>query len=346
MWTIKRTILSERIDIYEELAEALNDGEAILQFLEKKQRRFLARGKPLAQVYGLWAQKMQDSGYFSKAVMGTVPESDAMIIKSAEISGSLSVGLEFLASVVQGVNKMRKTVVSGLAMPAVVFTLLTVLIVLFSLKGVPIFAEVVPPEKWHPAGQAMYAMSTFVTSYGFFILLFFIGAVWCFFWSLPNWVGPLRDRFDDWVPYSMYRDYHGAVFLVVLASLLKSNIAIAEALQTIQETATPWMRRHAARMLVRLRRGVEPAEALHTGILHEDIAYRVIDYGERAGFNAAIEKIGFRSIDLVTDRIGAGTKVIFVASIIIAGSILAFIVLSFMLTAMNFGDAATVKGRF
>lgn len=343
---IKRTINRERIEVYEELAEALNDGEAILQFLEKKQRRFLVRGKPLAQVYGLWAQRMQNTGYFSKAISGTVPESDAMIIKSAELSGSLSVGLEFLASVVQGVNKMRKTVISGLAMPAVVFVLLTVLIVLFSLRGVPIFAAVVPPEKWHPAGQAMYAMSTFVTSYGFFLLGAVIGVGYWFFWSLPNWIGSIRDRFDNWVPYSMYRDYHGAVFLVVLASLLKSNIAITEALQTIQETATPWMRRHAAKMLARLRRGVKPAEALHTGILHEDIAYRVIDYGERAGFNAAIEKIGFRSIDMVTDRIGAGTKIIFVASIVFAGSILAFIVLSFMLTAMNFGDAVNMKGGF
>lgn len=327
------------------MAEALNDGEAILQFLEKKHQRYLARGKSLAQVYGLWSKKMFDSGYFSRAVDGTVPETDAMIIKSAELSGNLASGLEFLATIVQGVNKMRRTVIAGLAMPAVVFAMLTILIVLFSLYGVPIFAEVLPPKKWHPAGQVMYAVSMFVTKYGPFLLIFFVSLNVSFFWSLANWIGPTRDRFDRWVPYSIYRDYHGAIFLVVLASLLKSNIAISESLLTIQENATPWMRRHAARMLARLRRGVEPAEAMHTGLLHDDIAYRVIDYGERAGFNAAIEKIGLRAISLVTQKIGDGTRIIFIAAIIIAGLTLSFIVLSFMLTAMNFGDAVKMNGR-
>lgn len=277
----------------------------------------------------------------SGALAGAVPVSDLMVIKSSEIAGTLADGLRFLTKTIEDAAKMRKAILGAIVIPSFCMLLIGAIIFLFSKMMVPVLADVIPVGKWHPLGKILYSISTFVTGYWPVVFCAIGGGIYAFIWSLSNWANSGRFKADNYLPYSIYRDYHGAIFLVTLAALLRAGTSIGDALDLLRDSGTIWMRRHIAMIRSRIDQGIDPVEAMNTGIVHEDIAYRVIDYSERSGFQRGIEKIGFRAIELVTDRITASAGVINVLSLLVVGFCLGFIILAFMLTTQGVDQAMT-----
>lgn len=277
----------------------------------------------------------------SGTLAGAVPASDLMVIKSSEIAGSISDGLQFLAKSIEEASKMRRAITGAIVIPSFCMVLIVAIIFLFSKMMVPILSDVIPVEKWHPLGKILYSISSFVTGYWPVVITVIGGTIYGFIWSLPNWTNTWRFRIDEYLPYSIYRDYHGAIFLVTLAALLRAGTSIGESLDLLRDAGTIWMRRHIAIMRSKIDQGVDPVQAMNTGIVHEDIAYRVIDYGERSGFQVGIEKIGFRSIGLVTERITNSAALINVVSLLVVGFCLGFIILAFLLTTQGVDQAMT-----
>jgi type II secretory pathway component PulF len=332
---LKYKFMPKRGDFYADMADAIGDGMSILDYLEKRKSRALKRKNSLAGLFGRWTNRHAEKGSFSKAIAGTVPVMDTMIIHSSEITGKLNIGLAFLSKTVEETKKMQSAVVAAIAMPIFLCVLLTFIIVGYSFFLVPILTGIIPPEKWPPMGKVLYAVAMFVRHYGIFVLIFIIGTISVFFWSFSNWTGSVRDRLDRYLPYSIYRDYNGAIFLVTLASLLKSGISVGDGLKIIKDASPKWLSRHLAMMLFNLNSKSSAAQALNTGLLGEDLADRVEDYGERASFQQAIDKIGFKAIDIVTSRVIVSAKSINVFGLMLVGGCLGFIILSVLGTAQE-----------
>lgn len=332
-----------RIDLYDDLSEALRDGEPLLQFFQKRRDRAQARGrKKMARLFAVCAERHGDHGIpLSGSLAGAVPASDLMVIKSAEVAGNLADGLQFLGRISEKTLKMRKSIILAIAIPAFDLCLILGILFLFSKMMVPILIDVVPIEKWHPMGQVLFVVSSAVTGYWPVTFALLASAVYGFAWSLPNWTGPLRFQIDRYLPYSIYRDYHGGIFLVTLAALLRAGTSIGDALDMLRDIGTVWMRRHLAIMRSRIDQGVDPVHALNTGVVHEDIAYRVIDYGERSGFQKGVEKIGLKAVEIITEKITNSATLINVVATIMVGLILGFVILSFLLTTQSVDQTMT-----
>lgn len=295
----------------------------------------------MIRLYGVCFERHGNGIPLSGALAGAVPGPDLMVLRSAEIAGSLPEGLRFLAKTIEDTAKMRKAILGAVLIPSFCLLLIIAIIFLFSKMMVPVLADVVPVAKWHPLGKILYSISGFVTGYWPVVAAILAATIYLFTWSLANWSNTWRFAADHYLPYSIYRDYHGAIFLVTLAALLKAGTSIGESLDLLRDAGTIWMRRHISIMRARIDQGIDPVEAMNTGIVHEDIAYRVIDYGERSGFQKGIEKIGFRSIELVTDKITNSAALINVLSLLVVGFCLGFIILAFMLTTQGVDQAMT-----
>lgn len=320
----------------------MTDGEPLQLFLEKRRDRSRSRGKKrMARFFSVCVERHGHGLPLSGALAGAVPASDLMVIKSSEIAASLDKGLLFLAKSIEEASKMRKAITGAIIIPSFCMVLIVAIIFLFSKMMVPILSDVIPVEKWHPMGKVLYSIASFVTSYWPVVIASIGGIIYGFIWSLPNWASNTRFKVDFYLPYSIYRDYHGAIFLVTLAALLRAGTSIGQALDLLRDAGTPWMRRHIAIMRSKIDQGIDPVLAMNTGIVHEDIAYRVIDYGERSGFQVGIEKIGFRSIELVTGRITNSAALINILSLLLVGFCLGFIILAFMLTTQGVDQAMT-----
>jgi type II secretory pathway component PulF len=83
-----------------------------------------------------------------------------------------------------------------------------------------------------------------------------------FHYALPNWTGRARVFADRIIPFSVYRMWNGAGFLVSLAGLLRSGMALSRALLIIEQSATPWLRQRVFSARGQVLAGASLGEAL------------------------------------------------------------------------------------
>lgn len=302
VWLAKSSFRSTRGEFYEDLAEAIADGDPLAQRIEVLATRAASEGDIQAPLFQLWYDRMDDRS-FSEALIGTVPDSDLMIIQAAEESGDLVTGLQFTVKVIEATTIMRKTIRLAIAGFVGLSIMQISLLIGFSYYGIGLIEAIVPPNAWPWIGVQLKALATFVTTSGSTVLIVMTVLGIGYIWSLRNWYGRIRVGVDRYVPlYTVYRDFGSAMFLVSLAALMKNGVALNAALDMLSERASPWLLWHIRQIQLRLDYQSESAgEAFATGLFDKRLTWRIIDFGKRAGsdFAVAMEKVGIKSIDKV-----------------------------------------------
>lgn len=336
LWLAKWAFSSKRANFYADLAEALNDRGVLVDIIRTVERRALTRGDIIAPIYTLWLRRMDDRP-FSLALADTVPDTDVMILSAAETSNNLSGGLMFLSKAIVAAEAMLSGLKKAVAGPVFLMVMFTAMIAGFSFYVVPVFTQIMKPSTWPMIGQALYAVSSFVTNYGYWLLGSIVVLGSAYVWSLPRWVGGWRSKVDRYVPlYSIYRDFVGSIFLVSLASLMQSGMGLSESLTALSSRGTPWLRWHILRIQARLDfHADQPAQAFATGIFNQTLTDRVLDYGARSAFHDAIGKVGLASVDKVAAFVNGSATILNQALLLLCGATLIFMISGVMLTAQE-----------
>jgi hypothetical protein len=335
LWRGRRAFRKNRADFYEDLAEALDDKAVLVTELKKHVVRTHRRRPSLAALYSLWLRRM-DKTDFSLALKGTVPPMDSLVLLSAENSGNLPYGLRFLSTTVRAVGKIKGSIVTAVAMPIIVSSMSYGMLVGFYKFMAPILEQIMPVKKWPGMGRFIYHLSGFVTDYSIPLFAGVGGLIALFIWSLSNWKGPARRKIDNYLPYSIYRDYNSAVMLVSLSGLMQSGSSLVGSLKSMRASSTPWMNWHIGQILVKLdREASQPARAFDTGVLPPYLFERVVDYGERSTFQEALNKLGKQTLERVEKSVATKSKALNYILLFISGVLMGLIIVSVMLTAQN-----------
>lgn len=190
------------------------------------------------------------------------------VIGAGEQSGNLGLVLERLADDLEERQQLKSKLIGAALYPAIV-SLVALVIVLF-LVGyvVPQVANVFVGSK-HALPfltVAMMAISDFVRSYGWLLLLLLIAGAFALATMLKN--AAFRERFDAaWLNLpivgKLARGYNAARFAGTLAMLSAAGVPILKALQAAAETLSNHaLRRDAMDALVLVREGAPLASAL------------------------------------------------------------------------------------
>jgi type II secretory pathway component PulF len=277
-----------------------------------------------------------DTKSFAQSLKGTVPDMDNMILVAADTSGKLPDGLRFLAESVRSVEAIKGALISAVAIPVLISSMMVGMVYGFGKWMVPILTSIIPVEHWPTLGQWMYHISSVLVKYGPALLGGLAALSTVFIWSLSNWTGNLRVKFDNYLPYALYRDYNGALMLVSMGGLMQANSSLAGALRLLKTSATPWMTWHLTKILRMLdKEASEPVKAFDTGVLPQELYERVADYGERSGFQNAMSKIGSQSLERVMALVQKRAKVLNNILLVFTGITLALMISSVMLTAQS-----------
>jgi type II secretory pathway component PulF len=116
-------------------------------------------------------------------------------------------------------------------------------------------------------------------------------------YALPNWTGKTRILADLCPPFSLYRMWNGAGFLIALAALLRSGMALSRALFIIEQSASPWLRQRVFSARGQILSGASLGEALLArgfGFPDAAIARDLLVAGERPDLPDYLEKITTR----------------------------------------------------
>jgi general secretion pathway protein F len=229
---------------------------------------------------------------FARA-LGSVPRefSDVYraVVAAGETSGALGAVLERLADDLESQQALKSKLIGATLYPIIV-SLIAVLIVTFLVTYVvPQVASVFEGSKraLPVLTVAMLAISAFIRSWGWLVVLAAAGGVALLLWSLRK--EAFRERFDAfWLTLPLIgrlaRGYNAARFAGTLAMLAGAGVPILKALQAAAETlSNRAMRSDAMAALVQVREGAPLANAMSSKKRFPGILAMFARLGEQTG---------------------------------------------------------------
>ncbi|SEI14521.1 type II secretion system F family protein [Paraburkholderia hospita] len=325
-----------REKFYGDIADAIRDKEPVAKFLTIRRTRAIKQKDKIARLYQIFLDRLeQKGGSLSHMMSGIVPDSDLLVIASIEGRGDLDEGFRFLASTIKSQRAMKSEMVAALLVPGLVVSVCLGFVGMLSFFVIPVYVKIVPPEKWNTMGKSIYAVAYVARNYGALILLLCGVLAWWFKWSVSNWRGRRRVKVDNYIPYRVFRDYQGAVFMVALASLMVSGETLVRSLEKLKRRGNPWLRWHINSILNRLLSKTY-GEAFATGIFGQELSNRLIDQSRRSSdFNLVIKKMGVEGIEEAREEVKKSAKALNITLIFVLGSFVAYLLLGTLYTAQG-----------
>jgi len=208
---------------------------------------------------------------FARALAGAPREFDEVyrgVVAAGEQSGALGQVLERLADDLEERQALKGKLIGATLYPAIVSLIAVVIVIFLVTYVVPQVASVFASSKRALPGLtvAMLAISAFLRSYGWLMLLLIVAGVATLSIMLRN--EAFRERFDaGWLGLPLVgrlsRGYNAARFSGTLAMLAGAGVPILKALQAAAETlSNRAMRADALEALVQVREGAPLASAL------------------------------------------------------------------------------------
>jgi type II secretory pathway component PulF len=240
---------------------------------------------------------------FADALARWAPVSEVMSIRAGMRSGDPVVGMKNTIDALDAAGAMMSTIFAKLSYPAVLLLALCGLIYFFSVSVIPEIEAVLPASDWPPVAKRLHAMASFMENdwYTLLIGLIFFSVVAG--WTMPRVTGKLRTYLDAVPPFSFYKAFHGAGLLISLASLMRSGIAFADALEDLKRLSSPYLRSHLDTMTAHLASGKSLGESLDTGLLSSDMMVSVYMMSHNSDFQSAISEIGKHAIARSVEKI-------------------------------------------
>lgn len=322
---------SVRMDFYEDFAAALQDGAPDVEHLKKLAKRARIRRTGRASLYELWLKKMKRMT-FSRAMQGTVPDHEVMVLTASEEDGRLPEGMRFLARSIKTSGSIKAAYFMSLVSPVLGLVMVLGFLASYALMIAPIYLQTIPLSRWPVMSSILYHTSTGLVSNWFSLAIGAVLAVIAIRWTRPNWKGSFRAKVDriPVLPWKTYRRNQSINFLVTLAILLQSNNhGMKESLQRMKSLASPWLAWNINLMLKRLELTPDfPAKALDIGFFEPSLMDRIEDYSERSDFFTALSKLAFEQSDRFVKQAEKNAIFAGMVGLVMVASVLIFVVLA------------------
>ncbi len=342
--------VDNRRRLWLKLAKLIANGVPILQAIQTiVRRRALSHGTKDAQVIALnlWVKGMANGRRLSQVVNDWVSPAEKMLLSAGESSGTLYESLHAAVRVMDANRDIKSAIFKGVSYPLALLAIGFMILYMFSFKVVPEFTKIVPPEKFSGTAKVLILLTDFTRSWVIELAALLILSVVLFFISLPRWDGRMRIIMDRYAPYSIYRIIQGSTWLIALASMLEAGVRLEYALQQLSQNADKWLRNRVQAAISGMRSGLQLGEALlRSGYEFPDA--EVIDdlgiYSSLSGFDEALQIMGREWLVDSVSEIKERMAVVFSASLILVGALVATMVGGMMSLQLQMVQAVQQKG--
>jgi len=141
--------------------------------------------------------------------------------------------------------------------------------------------SVVPASLYGLQTQRLMSWSDLVVSHGWLLLLVAFAGLALSVWSFGHVVGPVRQVLDRLGPWQLYRDMQAIRFLMMTATLLKTlqqrGVTLRHVLLVQHGCANRWVGWHLRQMVAQIDRGMDPLDALQTGLISDQARWCLLD---------------------------------------------------------------------
>jgi type II secretory pathway component PulF len=325
-----------RMRLWEKLATQIENGMDLKSIVRKQRDGALANRSCLAVVYDEALKTIESGNSLGQGFRNFAPQEEILLITSGQESGihELVNSLHLAAEVIDAKKKIISAVLEAVIYPAFLLCLIAVFLYIVATSLVPNLAGLSDPEGWEGAAKSLYLVSSFLVSpYGVGAVILFVVSTCATLVSLPIWTGGLRLVADRFPPWSIYRLYVGTVWLLTIATFMRSGIPLSRGLQRmLSGNVSPWLHERVQAIQMQYGRGINFGEALYNAKMHfpdPEIVDEFRDYAALPGFVDKIHKLSLKwqsdGISRIQRNSLIAKTVLFALIILIAGSSLAAI---------------------
>ncbi|MHC8441286.1 MAG: type II secretion system F family protein [Candidatus Eutrophobiaceae bacterium] len=309
---------------YRRLQAFAEENIPIMHALNGMHERWAERCAPIQEVSRHCLQSLRRGHSLSTALSPWLPTHERILLEAAVHAGNLSDGLAKASDLCVHSGTLMANLRSALAYPIFLLCALASMVAWFCVAMVPSFSAVIPPEQWQGHARNMYTLSQFITAYGLWLPPLALSPILAFALSLSSWRGDLRARLDRYPPYSLYRLYQSAVFLLSISSMTRSGVPIYDALSRIQMQADPWLGEKISRMQMQLRTGMSPGQAFDSPLFDNETRDDLHVYAAHGDLNNSLDAISHRIVTNVLLRMQNASRILNYLLLIMAGTLIAW----------------------
>lgn len=296
--------LSHRLNLYERLAAFTKEEFPLFDSLLKFKKRYDKKKDFRGKIIATWLEDMKYGASLSEVLRGWVPDAELNLIQAGEEGKGIDKGLDEAIKFAKSAQKIKKTIISGATYPVILLLVVLGFIAMFSVKMAPTYLGILPLERWPSMGQSLYNFSDLIVSYWYMLFIGLGVAGFIISKTIGTWTGQVREFFDKFPPWSVYKVYQASAFLISLASMMQSGTPLNNSLKKIKNTSAPWLAGYINDMEKNLKKGGKNfGSHLDVGLLDEDTAGDVIDYSELGKFEEAVYTIGEKNLEQSVEKI-------------------------------------------
>lgn len=264
--------------------------------------------EPFAIVFREWQKNLERGMSFPEATRSWVPMNETMLLTLGDIS-KLSVALENISRVVEGTEKIKRSMWSAVAYPLFLLSLTFGIIIMVGLYLVPPLAEAAGQEIiWRGAAAHLVWVADF-SGRNWHIFATACAAAALVIWiSLPNWSGRLRAMFDKLPPWNMYKIQLSASWLMSLSAMVAAGGTVPVAIRMLADNSNRYLRDILEKTLHYIANGDNMGVALSNAgrnFPSEEIIGDLSIYSDMNEFDENLMKIANNYLDESVRKIGA-----------------------------------------
>ncbi len=312
-----RASTQNRLRLWRKLSRLLANGVPIVKALQElRSQRMQASGEGHSECVALdqWIRRMSNGLSLGQAVDGWTTEDERMLISAGEERGNLSVAFGWIEQILTARNRIVKAVIGGVSYPLVLACMAAGLLVLYSYRIIPVYANVSRDHAWTGLAASMVWLANTVRAWiwvaggsGAALLVLFL-------WSLPRWDGWLRVRFDRLAPYSIYRIMKGSAWLISLAAMVGVGRRIEDSLIALQgQQSGAWAVNRTNASLTGIRRGLSLGAALkesNNEFPDREVIADMLVYSQLSGVDESLRILANELLESSVERVQAQTAVL------------------------------------
>lgn len=216
-----------------------------------------------AVILGDVIQKMHNGLTIGQALRKWVPRDDLMVLEAIENSDDFASNLEEYIEMLEKKEKIRNTILSGLAYPSLLLAAIYGVLIYFGNSILPQIATVLPMDQWSGPARILALMATFSQQYAMTTTIAFLCALGIIFMLLPIWAGAGRSHADRLPIFAIYRMYTGLSFLMSMSSLIQGGMTQLEAIERLRPNANRYVRYRLTKVRDHMLNGFNFGAALH-----------------------------------------------------------------------------------
>lgn len=286
--------------------------------------------EPFAIVMREWQKNLERGMSFSEATRGWVPPNETLLVTSGNLS-NLVVALENVSRVVEGTQRIRRAMTSAIAYPLFLLALTFGIIIMVGVYLVPPLADVGGDNiVWRGTAASLIWLSEFAIHYWYMFILIFAGLILLIWFSLPNWAGRLRAKFDKFPPWNVYKIHQGVGWLMSLSAMVAAGITIPDAMRMLADNANRYLRSILDDALHYIANGDNLGHALaNTGrdFPSEEIIGDLEIYADMNGFDENLSQVANDYLEESVRKMESISNILNSVGILLVSAIIAWVVL-------------------